>query len=238
MRLQPVTAAALFRVAKLQYGPLSAPARHTGSDPAAWGRFDSPAAATLYTASTRDAAYMEVLSPFKRALGPTDPLQADADAVGLTRDEFLEAVATDWDERSFMGVGAVPASWRHARGMYRITPEGSGWWIDVDHPDTIAATEHALEEGLARLGVTSLTTATLAGPDRRVTTMIGGFLHGLAIEDDTHVCGIRFRSKFGGATCQAVWLPHADLKATRPERILATDPDLAHAADRFRIHVF
>lgn len=243
LRLLPVEGDRMFRVAPTRYNALSAPAR-AGTEPRhQWGRFDSPGL-TLYAAQTPETAYAEVLSQFKRPLGADDPLAADARAIGMSRDDFLEVIADEWAASSFMGVGAVPASWRHDRGMCVIHAEPGGWWIDVDHPDTISRLELAMEALLVEEGVTTLTTAVLEGENRRITTTIGELLRRVELDDGTQARGLQFHSKHGGAWCRAVWLPgpgdgwSAELTALSPERILVSDESLARACERFRIRAF
>lgn len=233
----------MFRVAPTRYEPISAVQRLVGVSRDQWGRFDSPGF-TLYTAERKEAAYAEILAQFKRQLGAVDPLAADAAAIGMSRDDFLELIADEWAENSFMGVGAVPASWRHDRGVYEVHALPGGWWIDVDHPDTISVLEQQLERLLVHEGVPALTTGVLEGDNRLVTTAIGEFLHCIELDDGSAARGIQFRSKHGGAWCRAIWLPGpdedwtADLTALSPDRILISDEDLARACERFRIRVF
>lgn len=243
LRLLPVLGDRMVRVAPTRYDPLSAPERVHGEVRDSWGRFDSPGL-TLYTAQNHETAYAEVLAQFKRQLGAVDPLAADASAVGMTRDEFIEAIADEWAASSFMGVGAVPASWRQDRGMYVIHALPGGWWIDLDHPDTISRLEQELEPLLIEEGVKALTTSILEGENRRITTAIGELLRRIELDDGSSARGLQFRSKHGGAWCRAIWLPGpdedwaADLTALSPDRILVTDESLARACERFRIRVF
>ncbi len=232
----------MFRVAIDRYGALSAIERIKSEDRADWGRFDSPGF-TIYTAQERETAYAEVLAQFKRQLGTADPLEADAAALGMTRNEFLEEVAAQWAEQSFMGLGAAPASWRHDRGIYEVYAQPGGWWIDIDHPDTIALLEESLESLLIVERVKTLTTSVLTGDNRRITTAIGELLRQCVLDDGSQARGLQFRSKFGGAWCRAIWLPgeddgEADLVALSPDRILLSDEHLARASERFRIRVF
>lgn len=233
----------MFRVATTRYDPISAPERLAGASCEQWGRFDSPGL-TLYAAQKKETAYAEVLAQFKRQLGAVDPLAADAAAIGMSREEFLESIADEWAASSFMGLGAVPASWRHDRGMYEIFALPGGWWIDIDHPDTISRLEQELESLLVREGVTALTTAVLEGDNRRITTTIGERLRRIELDDGSSARGLQFHSKHAGAWCRAIWLPgagedwSADLTALSPERVLVSDEHLARACERFRIRVF
>lgn len=232
-----------FRVAKPKYGPLSAPERTARSARRRWGRYDSYGR-TLYLASDEETAFAEVLSVFKRQLGAVDPLEKDAAALGLTREEFLEIVAAEWQESSFMGVGAIPRQWRTDRSMFRVDNVGGGVWIDIEHPDSIAAIEPRVESVLARHGIRALTTAVLRGDNRIVTTAIANSLRRITLDDGSVPHGIHFGSKWGGGWCRAVWLPgdeeewSTDLISLSGEDILATDEHLARASERFRIRVF
>ncbi|MCJ1698396.1 RES family NAD+ phosphorylase [Rathayibacter festucae] len=243
LRLLPDAGEQTFRVAKPKYGLLSAPLRSGRSARRRWGRYDSYGR-TLYLASDEETAFAEVLSVFKRRLGAADPVEKDAAALGLTREEFLEIAAAEWQESSCMGIGAVPRQWRTERRMFRVETAGSGTLIDVEHPDSIAAIEPRVEGVLARHGIRALTTAVLRGDDRIVTTAIALSLRRITVDDGSVPQGIHFGSKWGGGWCRAVWLPgdedewSTDLRSLSGEDILATDEHLIRASERFRVRVF
>ncbi|MFZ4894292.1 hypothetical protein ACL9RL_07570 [Plantibacter sp. Mn2098] len=165
-------------------------------------------------------------------------MEADAAALGLKRDEFLEIIATEWAEHGFMGVGAIPAMWRHDRAVFEIAAAGTGWWVDVEHPDTLSVLEAELTSVLAEQRVTTLTTAVLRGENRIITGAVAALVRGWTFDDGTSARGIHFGRKFGGGTCRAIWLPETELIGLSPEAIFVTDERLALAADRFRIRVF
>nr|WP_161805522.1 RES domain-containing protein [Frigoribacterium sp. RIT-PI-h] len=228
---------------KPKFGPLSAPERTIRTARKRWGRYDS-GGKTLYLAREAETAFAEVLSPFKRQLASTDPLEKDAAELGLTRSDFLEIVSAEWNEEQFMGMGAVPQQWRVDRCIYQVNGEGDGWWIDVEHPDSLAVLEEQLEPVLIRQGIKSLTTAVLRGENRIVTTAIGAHLRHLPVLGGSPARGLQFGSKHGGGWCRAAWLPGpddswtADFIATSGEPILVTNEHLARASERFRIKVF
>lgn len=232
-----------YHVAKTEYPPLSAAPRTVdgAANLAHWGRYDI-VGQTYYVAESRTCAYAEVLSPFKRANGAADPLSADAAFHGMTLEEYVEEVAREWDERNFMGLGAVPAGWRHDRGMYAVGLPEHGWLVDVEHPDSIAAVEAALERYLGDLGVPSLTTGVLRSEQREVITLIAQTLSGMVLDDGSTPMGVHFGSKHGAAWCKAFWLEHPDAGTSiiplSPDPVLLTDAALIRAADRFRIRVF
>jgi hypothetical protein len=230
-----------FHVGKTEYPPLSAISREANPDSRdGWNRYDVPGQ-TLYVAETRESAYAEVLVPFKRANGSSDPLAKDAEAMGMTLEEFVEEVSREWSERDFMGLGAIPAGWRYDRGMVPVVLTESGWLVDIEHPDSISAIERLMELELSRLRVPHLTTGVLRGEERSVTTAIAIHLHDVILNNGEQPCGIHFGSKHGAAWCKALWLDHpaaGDVLTLSPDAILVTDDALKVAADRFRIKVF
>jgi len=238
LRLIPCRGEVGFRVAKRAYPVVSAPVRTEDELRDDWGRYDT-LGSTLYVAETARAAYAEVLSPFKQANGAISALQVDAEAIGMTIEEFLEEIASEWGERNFMGLGAVPAKWRELRAIHQILLPQTGWWVDVEHPDSIAAINEGLAGFLAGQGIPALDTSHLRGSNRSVTTTIAAFTQGRTLDDGTSPVGVHFGSRHGGAWCKAIWL-HEDteLIPLGPEPVLVTDPDLAAAADNFRIRVF
>ncbi|MEV8168842.1 hypothetical protein AB0O70_13020 [Microbacterium paraoxydans] len=230
-----------FHVGKTEYPPLSAITRET--DPKwrdGWNRYDVPGQ-TFYVAETRQCAYAEVLAPFKRANGSADPLTKDAESMAMTLEEFVEEVARDWSERDFMGLGAIPAGWRYDRGMIPVVLPENGWFIDIEHPDSMAAIERLMELELSRLGVPQLTTGVLRGEERSITTAIAANLHDVVLNNFEKPLGIHFGSKHGAAWCKALWLDHpaaGDVLTLSPDPILVTDDALKVVAERFRIKVF
>jgi len=126
----------------------------------------------VYLAETAECAYAEVLAYTKRRLGQQDPLTKDAAAVGLSVAEFSGLVGAKWSERQHMGVGHLPSSWRIERLLYRIMVPEAGRWVDIQHPDSLAAAETELEAELATLDLSALTVAALLGDDRHVTTAV------------------------------------------------------------------
>ena len=242
LHLLPATAQVAVRIARTSRGPLDPPDRSSAPD-ASWSRFDVPGR-TVYLADTAECAYAEVLSYTKRRLGQRDPLTADAAALGLTVAAFTELVGQEWAERQHMGLGHLPSSWRVERRLYRIAlPATAGWWIDLEHPDSIAAIETALEDQLAALRVPALTVAVLRGDDRHATTAIADWLHRLRLGDGSTPIGIAYHSKHGTGRCWAYWLPAGAAGQHRPTSddgspILIDDEDLRTVARRFRIHIW
>lgn len=230
-----------YHVGKSLYPSLSAATRETGTKSRdGWNRYDTPGQ-TFYVAETRESAYAEVLAPFKRVNGLADPLAKDAASMDMTLEEFVEEVAREWSERDFMGLGAIPSAWRYDRGMIPVVLPDTGWLVDIEHPDSISSIERLIGTELSWLRVDHLTTGTLRGHDRAVTTAIAIHLHDVILDSGELPMGIHFGSKHGAAWCKAIWLDHpvaGDILTLSPEPILVTDDALKIAADRFRIRVF
>ncbi|MEC5181534.1 hypothetical protein [Arthrobacter sp. CG_A4] len=222
-----------YRVAVGDYGALNPPSRSVGSDRHAWGRFDTTGS-TVYLASTPETAFQEVLSVFAQKLGSGNPLEKDASSLGLTLEEFLAAVAGEWEEGSYMGRGCLPAQWRNRRRLFRLELGEPESWIDVGHPDTIATIRRVLGEDLhAATGCTDVTLAEIHAPNREVTTRIAGWMRELVLDDGTHPAGIRYTSKFGG-DCFAYWLRRRDSGLGGDTLRVASESDIGLRSDALR----
>lgn len=250
LRLVEARRITTYRVQRTDYPNLSAPVRGPGSDRTKWNRFDT-VGRTLYLAETAECAFAETLSPFKRVIGTVDPLEKDARALGMTLEEFYEAVAKDWEERSFMNTGALPRIWRDRREIRTVSLPFPGWWVHIEHPDSIAALARGLSEELGSLGVGDLDTAVLRSKDRAVTTAIAEHLRGLTLFDGSEALGIVYGSRHGAYSNWAVWLRRQDqgldpegedgsdgLRSLTASPVHFNDPDLEAASGRFQIKVF
>ncbi len=239
LRLIPCAGDVGHRVAKNTYPEISAPLRHE-TERSSWGRYDAVDTSTLYTASLRTGALAEVLAGFKLPLGTGSALEADAAALSLTLEEFLADVGAEWEERSFMQTGTLPRSWREDRTLLKIQHPSTGWFVDVEHPDSISALEPSLRTQLLVGGYDAFTTAALRGEDRALTTAIADIVHDARLDDGTHPMGIHFGSKHGESWCRAVWLDraHGHLAVTNTAPIEVHDPDLVTVTRRFGIRAF
>src|SRR5665647_442498 len=169
LRLRPAAGAPAFRTARTSYGPINPPerriihgidvrtgeTRRTLSAPLSdWNRWDT-IGRTIYLAESLEAAYAEALAPFRRRTGDgSDPLEADAAAIGLTLEEFIALVEADCGECSFMRTGNLPASWRHARGVYVHMPPGR-WQVPCAHETALTAVSFDQRDELLCLLYTS-----------------------------------------------------------------------------------
>ena len=161
---------------------------------------------------------------------PNDPLVRTA--------ERLEIAVQDlWDilvrERATLGIGIndLPAPWRHARRVYEYVLPAQGWWVDIAHPDTLAALDRHITDGGRALSDTSplvalgedalqarlaalperyrrgLTLGDVMGDDRILTTTLAELIASSRLDDDSVPLGLRYDSKWGAGECWAAWGP-------------------------------
>ncbi|WP_085367312.1 hypothetical protein [Leifsonia sp. NCR5] len=241
LRLIPVDDAVGFHVAKRDYAQPSAPYRSADVHRQEWGRYDT-LGRTYYLAGSDECAFAEVLSQLRRVNGSNDSLAPIAATLNLTIDETVRAIAEEWDEADFRGVGALPSSWYERRRMYRARTVGGGWLVDIEHPDTIAALQGPADGDVARFlanqGIPSLTTGALRSENRLVTTMLAELVRDAELDDGSNPRGIHFGSKHGGTWCRAVWLPYNSaappgIEIAGTDEIKRDDPAMRAVARRF-----
>lgn len=196
------------RIATTNRGPLDPPERLAGDDPAGWSRYDTPGS-TVYISADEEIAFAEVLSSYALTLGAKHPLQKDADFMEMSLDVYLRSVIAEWGNH--VGPGFLAKHWRDRRSIYELTLGGTGWWVDVEHPDSIAALSAGIGGQLhGGLGLTQLTLGVLHGENRAATTMVAAWIRKQVLDDGSLPLGIRFKSKHGGGDCWAYWLRRRD----------------------------
>ena len=233
-----------YRIATREWGPLN-PRPHTdgpGASRSDWSRYDT-VGTTIYLADTEEVAFAEMLAPYARRLGARDALSKDARALGMTLQEFIAAISQEWDEQSFLQQGHLPSSWRTRRQLYEAEMRTPGPWVDIEHPDSIAAIRRNLGETLHReTALSTLTVADLRGDNREVTTRIAIWIAKQVLDDGAQPQGIIFGSKHGGGQCFAYWprtgRPDALITVTASMPIDARNPALLTVAERFGITVW
>jgi len=241
--------ASVFRLATTSYGPLNPQLRESGDDVTGWARWDTPGR-TVYAVDSRRAAFVESTSWARQERPRSAPAQLSrtAAALGMTTEELAREIDEDWGIGNGMNRGWLPAGWRDARRIYRLSFD-PGWWVDISHSNTLMAVSDGMREELYELGVTlGLTLSEVTSDNRRLTTAIAAWLReSVTLDDDTLPTGIRFPSKHGrqedgAATCWAFWMRQADaglettrVKADGGEPFDADDPDFAYALDLHNI---
>jgi|GEM_PF-1382527 len=211
-----------------------------------WSRWDTPGR-TLYVAQNARGAYAEVLQQFRRPPS-VEPLAAAADAMGMPLKDYLAAIDEDWKVLCTMRRGHVPAAWRHDRALYELRMPASGWWIDVEHGDSLSALTKLAASTVPGV-VPQITRAHLLGESRGLTVRLATLLRGAVLFDGSPPLGVVWESKLGYGRNWAFWMRRADdgldpgsddprpiVEAGAP--ITENDPHLKHVAESFGLRVF
>lgn len=232
-----------YRLSKTSYGPLD-PIRRDDRNPVeTWGRYDVAEHSTIYAGSTEATAYAELLAH----LLPNKPLMMSPASNYFPEDDDAnevtigELVSEQWREQWHHESNQVVQNLRSAYSLYELTLPRAGWFIDIEHSETIAAFNNN-PQWLARLnslGIDRLTTADLHGMNRDKTTAIADILWNLVLDDGSRPHGVRFRSKHGSdLLCWAIWLRKVDdgipatSEPTKASTPIAIDPPARNRALR------
>jgi hypothetical protein len=206
-----------FRVAKDRYGALSVrPNSHVGplplgTDPSVGdrrGRFDT-VGSTVYLGDSRRCAYAEVLIGFRKKRAAIANV---AESIGWDVEEYIEQVISDARANGVDVPWAVSVDWQMERSIYQIRLPCNGWWVHIDHADTLAALESLAPAapGLAaRLQL--LTAGDISGEDRALTTLLAHLIREQSLDDGSQPLGIAYASKTLMGRCWAYWDRRTDL---------------------------
>lgn len=224
LHLIPAGAETAFRVAKDRYGALSArPYAPSTDGPAAHlrGRYDTTGS-TLYFADSRECAYGEVLTGFRKERGA---LAADAEAAGCELSEWVELVTAQAIANELDPPWAISCDWQMARSIYAVDLPEDGWWVRVDHSDTLNALVDQYPHRDLRTNPL-LTLADLEGEDRTLTMVLAEHIRNLLLDDGSEALGINFPSKTGYGRCWVFWDRRTDLglgRGTNDPRQITSD---------------
>ncbi|WP_448072276.1 hypothetical protein [Georgenia yuyongxinii] len=181
-----------------------------GTDPQAGdrrGRFDT-IGSTLYFADSRQCAYAEVLTGHRKELAAIAKV---AETIGMSADEYVAAVLEEARKNGVDVPWAITVDWQLERSIYEIRLPSSGWWVQIDHPQTLAALAHLVP---TEAGVTDqvrlLTSASIEGEDRGLTTLLAHVVREMLLDDGSEPLGLSFRSKTLQGRCWAYWDRRAD----------------------------
>ena len=135
-----------YRVAKDRYGALSARGNeHVGPKPVGFysdagdsrGRYDT-LGSTIYLADSRRCAYAEVLNGFRQERAR---IAETATSIGMSVDEYIEAVTAEAETNDVSLPWTISADWQMDRSIYQIRLPRQGWWVRIDHMDSLRALE-------------------------------------------------------------------------------------------------
>lgn len=169
------------------------------------GRFDT-VGRTVYFGKTQQAAFAEVLQAFRQKRAA---LEADAAAAGFTVDQYIKAVIDHTDRAGVDRPWAIGADWQMARCLHKVSMPSDGWWVRIDHRETM----NQLTLDLASLKPFDVETVKLSivtHPDRAVTTHLADHIRNSRLFDASAPLGIVYPSNLGYGTCYAWWDRRAD----------------------------
>lgn len=231
----------VLRVAKDRSGALTGyPNEHVGQLPSSMpekrGRFDT-LGSTLYFADSRTCAYAEVLTGFRKKRDAVARAVANAGYTGAQVDEFIDTVIEQAHENGRNPPWAIPVAWQMDRSIYEVRLPSQGWWVVIDHPDTL----QALAALAPQLGL--VFSGDIEGEDRALTTSIAQEIRDAMLDDGSYALGIHFRSKTRMGRCWAYWDRRTDagLPPGRNDPVqlisenVGPDPSFHEVAKRFQL---
>jgi len=149
---------------------------------------------TVYFAAGKTAAFAEVLQDFRVKLVK---LAKDADAVGMSVEEYRRQVTEEAHAAGVPGPGEIPVDWQMNYGLYGVKMPTAGWWVKIDAGETLTRLTDAFGED------SMLTLADVAGENRPLTTVIAQLIWLVVLDDGSLPLGIDYPSKTGYGRCWA-----------------------------------
>jgi len=228
VRLVPASGGTAYRVAK---GPSRAalegyPNSDVGELPRGTqdrrGRWDT-IGSTVYFADSPQTAFAEVLAPLR-----SNRLRL---AVAATRsgyasvEEYVGAVLGQSAENNVDQPWAISGRWQFARSIYHVGMPTDGWWVQIDHADTLQAIQRALHTTAGLPG--DLWSADLENGNRAVTTVIAEHIRSLELDDGKRPLGIWYQSRTLIGRCYAWW----DRRRDDSLGLGGNDPHLEHSTN-------
>jgi hypothetical protein len=127
---------------------------------------------------------------------------------------------------------------------YDRTPE-EGWWVDIEHPDSIGAIEKSLTDLLKTQKIAQLDTSHLRSPNRHLTTAIAQWTREQVLFDGSEALGVIFGSRHGEYLNWAGWLRRKDqnqgtdnYRQVQSNRIPFNHSALLRVANRYGLKIF
>lgn len=212
----------------------------TVPSPDSRGRFDT-LGSTVYLAESKRCAYAEVLSGFRWTRAA---VAKAAEPIGWTAEDYIEQVLADAKANGIDVPWAVSVDWQMERSIYHIRMPSSGWWVRMDHPDTLRALQNLAPTvaGMTQ-SLQVLTAGSISGEDRAITTILAEVARQQVLDDGSEALGISFASKTLFGRCWAFWdrridagLPPAsnDLHQLSSHNV-GPDPDFEFVAKHYRL---
>jgi hypothetical protein len=200
-----------------------------GEEPVLDGnRWDDPLGqfASLYCATTAEAAFGETIAGYREKDGLIDRISA-----------FLNSdpdSAYDFE----LEPGRVPLDYFADRHLGHVAVDLDVRFVDVDHSHTHAAATPALRDLLRQHRLHQVDRGVMFHADRRLTRPIARYYWTLAQSPDHRDwAGLRYESRLSsGWECWALWEPSPiRLHISAVHAVTRINPDLHSAAARLRL---
>lgn len=183
------------------------------------GRFDT-LGTTVYFADSPDCCFAEVLQGFRLS---RQAVEKDARAIEpepgeapISVEEYIEAVKQDARANGIDVPWSVSGDWQHARSVWQARMPRHGWWVRIDHTDTVDALNHELVEFIGPLRDDPARTnepldlGDVLSLNRPLTTYLAQAVRRAVLDDGTLPLGIEFPSKTGAGRCYAYFARRLD----------------------------
>lgn len=164
----------------------------------------------------------------------------------MSVDEYIDAVTAEAEMNGISLPWTISAEWQMDRSIYQIRLPRRGWWVRIDHADSLRALEGLASRTPGATGVAAMLTATeVTGLDRDLTTLLADLIRQQTLDDGSEPLGIVFRSRTLTGNCWAYWdrradegLPpgNNDLMQVASENV-GPDPVFAATAEFYRLPV-
>ena len=214
LRLVAARAETAFRVAKDRRGALNVqsntivgPLPYSADPVDRRGRFDT-IGSTIYLADSRACAYAEVLIGFRKERAAIAKV---AESIAWDADEYIAQVIADARANGVDVPWSITVDWQMDRSLYEVQLPGDGWWVKIDHVDTITALENLAPTvpGMTEQ-VKLLTSGAIESENRDLTTLLAQVIREQQLFDGSEPLGIYYQSKTLMGRCWAYWDRRAD----------------------------
>jgi len=186
----------VYRLAKPSYGPLNPQKRPLTShaERGSWNRFDLPGHQTIYTASTADGAYGELLGPLK--VNQRGTYAASKYLDNAECEDLYTQISKEWVEADKLPVGRVDIHWLYEYRIYEIELPKNGWFVEIEHSRSLTYLTKHLPLSLYESGLVSVTLGEIHGSDRNVTTALAEAVGKTTLNGfGTAPLGVHYQSK-------------------------------------------
>ncbi|MFF5794512.1 hypothetical protein ACFY5D_20915 [Paeniglutamicibacter sp. NPDC012692] len=169
-----------------------------------------------------------------------------AESIGWDPRKYVEAVLKEAQDNGLDAPWAISVDWQMDRSIYEIRLPRDGWWVKMDHVDTLKAVE-SFDSSFVGVGerLQLLTNGSITGEDRDLTTLIAHLIRNVTLDDGSEPLGISYLSKTLQGRCWAYWDRRTDLQLApgrndliqRSSDNVGPDPEFIWTADYYTLPI-